>query len=178
MENRGSLVVDCGVVWYDHNISWSSSTYKPLASSNFFLSPLKITLFTDLAFLFAWGCTMVRNLVCTPNPYRSQWSWCWQIRFHSPRQWRRVGHIDTWSSTSRSVWLFPRDFFHCLCVYPFSEVLWKLCSSEDKCWTKCLGQQLRLVNDKLQLLWTDVRHSVQNILNQKQKPVCKQNMTY
>lgn len=67
MENRVSLMMDCRMVWYDHIISWSSSAHKPLASSIFFLSPLRITLLTNLACLLALGCTTDMNFVCMPK---------------------------------------------------------------------------------------------------------------
>lgn len=67
MVNEVSLLVECGMVWYDHNISWSNSTHKPLESSSFFLSSLRITLFVDFACPLARGCTTDKNFVCTPK---------------------------------------------------------------------------------------------------------------
>lgn len=38
MANGVYLVVEWGIVWYDHNILWISYSHKPLASSRFFTS--------------------------------------------------------------------------------------------------------------------------------------------
>lgn len=67
MVNEVSLVVELEVVWYDHNISWRSSTHKPFASSTFFYSPFKITLFIDTTCPLAYGWTSYTNFVSTPN---------------------------------------------------------------------------------------------------------------
>lgn len=53
MDNMIFLVVEYCVVWYDQSISWISYSHRPLVSSRFFLSPLRITLFDDSALLLA-----------------------------------------------------------------------------------------------------------------------------
>lgn len=50
--NVVSLVVECGVVWYDHNTSLSCSVQSPLEPSNFFFILFNVTLFADSACCF------------------------------------------------------------------------------------------------------------------------------
>lgn len=67
MEKGVSLIVEWGVVWYDRKISWSNSAHNPLASSSFFLTPFRITLFTDYASLLACRWNIGTNFVWISN---------------------------------------------------------------------------------------------------------------
>lgn len=69
MVNTVSYVVEWGVIWYDQNISWTSSTHKPLVSSSFFLSPFKITLFVESTCPLACGWKININIVWTHNSW-------------------------------------------------------------------------------------------------------------
>lgn len=57
MIKRISFVEEWGVVWYDHNFSWSSFVHKSLMLLSFFLSPFKIALFADSTCLVACWLT-------------------------------------------------------------------------------------------------------------------------
>lgn len=67
MEDRVSLVVECRMVWYDHNILGSSSSYKLLSSSSFLLSLFRITLLDDSTLQFSQGCRTKKYFICTPK---------------------------------------------------------------------------------------------------------------
>lgn len=67
MVNWASLVVEWGMIWYDHYISWSKLAHNLLALSNFFLITFKITLFVEFACTLDYGCKTETKFVCTPN---------------------------------------------------------------------------------------------------------------
>lgn len=103
MVNGASLVVEWGMIWYDHYISWSKLAHNPLALFNFFLITFKITLFAEFACTLDDGCKTETKFVCTPNLGKKiQWPWCCRIMFYCQRRWRLTAWICTWFSTSRN----------------------------------------------------------------------------
>lgn len=106
MVNWVSLVVDWGVLWYNHNISWSNSIHDPLVSSNFFLIPIKSTLFVDFAYPLTCDEQQSWTLFVLPTRNKSQWLWCWQILFCCWKRWCLTAQTRTWFSISRNGKLF------------------------------------------------------------------------